>query len=183
MTKFVWICMGVLLMSTLLSGSAHSDDFSGFDALTIARTGSFELDMTPSESLPLFTAPGEKLWISAWNPIILNGDGLEKGTAFVTTSHGHTTYWLVMDYDTHAKHALYVRVAPGVDTGTVEVSIASNGSGGSTVSVTYQLTALSTAGNRNLETSYSESSYAAMMEKWRTMINDSRETIDKSFGR
>ncbi len=170
-------------MSTVLSGCDHGDDFSGFDALTIARAGSFELDMTPEEAQPLFTAPGEKLCIPIWDPVILNGDGYEKGTAFVTINHGHTTYWLVTDYDTEAKHAQYVRVTPGANTGTVDVSITSIGNGGSTVNVAYQLTGLSPAGNADLEDSFSESKYAAMMEEWRNMINDSRETIDEHFGR
>ncbi|MDH3577369.1 MAG: SRPBCC family protein [Gammaproteobacteria bacterium] len=170
-------------MSAVLSGCDHGTDFSDFEALTITRMGSFELDMTPDEAQPLFTAPGEKLWISIWDPAILHGDGYEKGTVFVTTNHGHTAYWLVSDYDTEAKHAQYVRVTPGANTGTVDVSVTSNGSGGATVSVVYQLTGLSPAGNADLEESFSESKYAAMMEEWRDMINDSRETIDEHFGR
>ncbi|MDH3751693.1 MAG: hypothetical protein OEU40_13945, partial [Gammaproteobacteria bacterium] len=91
--------------------------------------------------------------------------------------------WLVTDYDTAAKHAQYVRVTPGANTGTVDVSITSNGNGGSTVVVAYQLTGLSPSGNADLEDSFSESKYAAMMEEWRTMINDSREKIDDHFDR
>lgn len=170
-------------MSIVLSGCNRGNDFDGFDALTIARTGSFELDMTPEDALPLFTAPGEKLWISIWDPVILNGDGYEKDTAFVTTHHGHTTYWLVTDYDTVAKHAQYVRVTPEANIGTVDVSVTTNGNGGATVIVAYQLTGLSPAGNSDLEESFSESDYAEMMEEWRTMINDSREKIDDHFGR
>jgi len=170
-------------MSTILGGCNHGNDFSGFDALTIARTGSFELDMTPDEALPLFTAPGEKLWISIWDPAILHGDGYEKGTAFVTTNHGHTSYWLVTDYDTEAKHAQYVRVTPESNIGTVDVSIISNGNGGTTVNVAYQLTGLSLAGNSDLEESFSESNYAEMMEEWQTMIINSRVKIDDHFGR
>lgn len=170
-------------MSTVLSGCNHGNDFSEFDALTITRAGSFELDMTPEEALPLFTAPGEKLWISTWDPVILHGDGYEKGTAFVTTNHGHTTYWLVTEYDIEAKHAQYARVTPETNTGTVDVSITSNGDGGATVNVTYQLTGLSPAGNADLQESFSEPNYAEMMEEWRTMINDSRERIDDHFGR
>ena len=170
-------------MSTVPGGCDHGDDFSGFNALTIARTGTFELDMTPDEAQPLFTAPGEKLWIPIWDPVLLSGDGYEKGTAFVTNNHGHTTTWLVTDYDTEAKHAQYVRVTPGVNTGTVDVSITSNGNGGSTVNVAYQLTGLSPAGNSDLENSFSESNYAEMMDEWRTTINNSREKIDDRFGR
>jgi len=170
-------------MKTSLAGCDHGSHFSDLDALTVTRTGSFELDMTPEEALPLFTAPGEKLWISIWDPVILHGDGYEKGTAFVTTNHGHTTYWLVTDYDTEAKHAQYVRVTPEANTGTVDVSIISNGSGGANVNVTYQLTGLSPAGNSDLEKSFSEPACAEMMEEWQTMINDSRDRIDRHFGR
>jgi len=171
------------MMSTTLGGCDHGNDLSEFDAVTISRSGSFELDMTPEEALPLFTAPGEKLWISIWDPVVLHGDGYEKGTVFVTSIHGHTTYWLVGDYDTQTRHAQYVRVTPGADTGTVDVSVTSNGDGRATVNVAYQLTALSPAGNVNLAESFSESSYAAMMEEWRSMIVDSKETIDEHFGR
>ena len=170
-------------MTTLLAGCNHGTDLSEFDALTIARTGLFELDMTPEQALPLFTAPGEKLWISIWDPVILNGDGYEKGTVFVTNNHGHTTYWLVTDYDTNAKHAQYARVTPDADAGTVDVSITSNGKGGATVNVAYQLTALSAAGNEKLKESFSEPNYAKMMKDWRSMINDSRGKIDDHFGR
>jgi hypothetical protein len=154
-----------------------------FSALTIARAGSFDLDMTPDEALPLFTAPGEKLWIPIWDPDILHGDGYEKGTAFVTSHHGKTTYWLVTDYDTDARHAQYVRVTPEANTGTVDVSITANGDGGATVNVAYQLTGLSPAGNSDLEDAFSEAAYAEMMREWQAMINASREKIDRHFGR
>jgi len=174
--------IGVIVMSTVVSACHHGADFSDFDALTISRTGSFELDMTPEQALPLFTAPGEKLWISIWDPAILHGDGYEKGTTFVTSNHGHTTYWLVIDYDTEAKHAQYARVTPDANTGTVDVSITSNGSGGAIVNVAYQLTGLSQTGNSDLEGSFSETQYAEMMQEWRSMINDSRAKIDAHFG-
>jgi len=183
MIDLIRICAGLFVMSLVVGGCDHGTDFFDFDALTITRTGSFELDMTPDEAQPLFTAPGERLWIPIWDPAILHGDGYEKGTAFVTNNHGYTTYWLVTDYDTDTKHSQYVRVTPGANTGTVDVSISSNGNGGSTVSVAYQLTGLSSAGNANLEESFSDSNYAEMMEEWRSMINDSREEIDKHFGR
>ena len=71
---------------------------------------------------------------------------------------------------------------PNANTGTVDVSVSSNGAGGAIVNVTYQLTGLSNAGNEAIGELLSESAYAEMMEEWRSMINSSRESIDKHFG-
>lgn len=35
--------------------------------------------------------------LSLYLPFLLHDDGLEKGTAFETTTHGPTTYWIVID--------------------------------------------------------------------------------------
>jgi len=158
-----------------------TEKFSKSDAASISRSGSFELDMAPDKALPLFTALGEKLWISIWDPSILKGDGFEKGTVFVTSNHGSKTHWMVMDYNTQTYHALYVRVTPKLNMGTVEVSLEPNNKGGSIVNVSYELTALSQTGNKKLLEEFSEFKYAQMMEEWRNMINSSREKIDEHF--
>jgi len=148
---------------------------------TIVRNGSFELDLPPREALLLFTAPGERLWISEWDPKILHGDGFEAGTVFITTNHGPSTYWQVCDFDRDAGHARYVRVTPESDTGMVDVRVSSNNTGGSTINVTYQLTGLTPSGNDKLSTAYSAPDYAAMLQNWQRMIRDSRATIDEFF--
>jgi hypothetical protein len=182
MNNFFRMGTGVLLMATVLSGCEHDTGFSDFNAVTVKRSGTFELDMTPDDAFPLFTAPGERLWAPGWEPHILSGDGFEEGTVWVTESHGHTGYWYVADYDTVARHARYVRVTPGADAGTVDVSLKPSGAGGSKVRVTYQLTALSEAGNQHLSESFSELKYAEMMKHWQSLIEDSRDRIDAHFG-
>lgn len=152
-------------------------DYLDFDALTIRRSGFFELDIDPDEALPLFTARGEELWVPGWTPFILSGDGCEEGTVWVTSGNGQTAYWYVAVYDTAGRQAQYVRVTPGKNAGTVDVRVAPNESGGSRVSVTYQLTGLSPAGNADLETSFSETAYSEMMKDWRDAINASRENL------
>jgi hypothetical protein len=168
-------------MAMVISACHHGSDFSEFDAISVKRSGSFELAMHADKAFPLFTAPGERLWAPGWEPFILHGDGFEEGTVWVTEGHGRTGYWYVADYDTAARHARYVRVTPGADAGTVDVSLKPNGTGGSIVQVTYQLTALSEAGNEHLSESFTESRYAEMMEHWRTLIIDNRERIDEHF--
>jgi hypothetical protein len=144
-----------------------------FTAITRRQTGSFELSMAPKQAFPLFTAPGEKRWIPTWEPLILNGDGYARGTVWLTEQGGTITHWLVADFDEADRYARYVRTTPNVSTGTVEVKVISNGSGGSTVQVAYQLTGLSDSGNQEIEKQLEATSYQRMMEEWKAMIEQS----------
>lgn len=175
------LCTLVILVAYHLYMKYSAGQFSKSNALSIVRSGSFKLDMKPEAAIPLFTAPGEKLWVPNWNPTILKGDGFEQGTIFVTSNHGSKTHWIVMDYNTKAYHALYARVTPGHTAGTVEVSIKPDDKSGSTVYVTYKLTSLSQRGNKELSESFSEPRYYQMMEEWRDLINSSGEKIDEHF--
>ncbi|MEM7016948.1 MAG: hypothetical protein AAF512_06345 [Pseudomonadota bacterium] len=180
--KTALIVIGALIAGILVgffSSKLMSPNFSEFNAVTMNRNGTFELDMTPEDALPLFTAPGETLWAPGWEPFILNGDGVEQGTIWVTTGHGHTSYWYVTDYDTTTKHAQYVRVTPGADVGTVDISIEANSSGGSTVNVTYRLTGLSKSGNERVSNTLSESAYSERMKHWQSLIEDNKDSIQK----
>ena len=119
----------------------------------------------PSLALHLFTAPGETLWAPGWNPVILSGDGTGQDTVFVT-SHGRQVYvWVVVDFDTQSHRVRYARVTPGSDAGTVEVSLRSNGEGGSTVTVRYELTSLSHAGNLRLA-HFDGGAFREMLAEW-----------------
>lgn len=151
------------------------------DTETVRRTGSFQLDMTPAEALPLFTAPGEKLWATGWNPTILKGDGHEQGTVFVTQGHDHKTYWLVTKYDSTTNRIAYVRLTPESDIGTIEVALTPYQDWGTEVNVTYTLTALNQSGNEYLDEAMNESAFLQMMSDWQNMINENRTSIDQHF--
>lgn len=153
-------------------------DLSSFKALTVHREGSFELDMNPDIAFPLFTALGEKLWISTWEPFVLHGNGYDEGTIWVTEDEGHRAYWYVAIYDTEKRNARYVRVTPEVNSGTVDVCVSSNGSEGTMVTVIYQLTGLSETGNGQTARMLDEDAYARMMGEWRDMIIQNRDQID-----
>jgi len=121
-----------------------------FEAAVVTHTGRFHVDAPPEQSIHLFTGPGEILWADGWHPVILSGDGTEKGTVFVTSHNEEITIWVVVDFDPQTFHVRYSRVTSSVRAGTVEVFLRSDSQGGSIVDVTYQLTALSEAGNRDL---------------------------------
>ena len=178
------ISVSLVLLSYQLFAMHHKNKiFNKADAVSISRTGSFELDMAPDKALPLFTGPGEKIWIDHWEPTFLNGNGYEKGTVFLTSHHGHKTHWLVMNYDIKALRAVYVRVTPDLDMGTVEVVLESNQKGGSIVNVSYQLTALSQNGSQLLKEKFTQAKYDQMMKEWRSMIANNKEKINAHFSK
>ena len=91
------------------------------------------------------------------------------------------TIWVVVDYDTETLRARYARTTPGIKAGTVEVNLHSDGEGGSEVRVTYELTALSEAGNNDLA-HFDESAYATMMKEWEQHIRHAETEIAAHFG-
>lgn len=136
------------------------------------HTGTLTVDAPPEHAFQLFTAPGERLWIDDWDPAILSGgDGREKDSVWVTEVGGDTAYWVVVDYDAASLHARYARIAPATHAGTVEVIARPGVSGGTEVEVTYNLTALTDAGNRKLA-ALDTDAFAGMLAEWERMIRD-----------
>jgi hypothetical protein len=143
-----------------------------FEAAKITHTGSVHVDALPEHAFPLFTAPGERLWVPGWDPVIVGGGkGLERGSMWLTTHGDEQTIWLVVDYDPAALHARYARITPGSRGGTVEVFARPDGSGATEVQVTYELTALSTDGNEALA-AFDAEYFSHMMVEWERMIQE-----------
>jgi len=137
---------------------------------SITHTGTLHVDAAPEHAFQLFTAPGEKLWIEGWDPVVLRGgDGRARGSVFVTGVGGDKAYWIVVDYDAIALHARYARIAPDTRAGTVEVRARGDGAGGTEVEVRYELTALTEEGDRQLA-AFDAGAYARMMAEWEQMI-------------
>ena len=136
------------------------------------HTGTLTVEAPPEHAFQLFTAPGERLWIEGWDPAILSGgDGREKGSVWITEVGGEAAYWVVVDFDAGSLHARYARIAPDTHAGTVEVSARPAVTGGTEVEVTYDLTALTDAGNRKLA-AFDAEAFAAMLAQWERMIRD-----------
>lgn len=153
-------------LTTLMATTAFGAEF---EPVNVAHTGTFELDDPPEKAFYLFTAPGEAVWVPGWEPTILSGDGIEQGTVFVTGHGDEATIWVVVDFDEKAYRARYTRITPASRAGTVEVKLQANGLGGSTVKVTYELTALSESGNQNLA-DFDTRAYEEMLNEWETLV-------------
>lgn len=165
------------LAAALMAPVALSGEFV---AVNVSHTGSFHVDAPPEQSIHLFTATGELLWADGWHPVIMSGDGTEKGTVFVTTHNAEVTIWVVVDFDTQNFHARYSRVTPSMRAGTVEVSVRSDGQGGSNVDVGYKLTGLSESGNRDLA-HFDAQKYSEMMTEWENEIRDAKIDYQAEF--
>jgi hypothetical protein len=140
--------------------------------LTLAHTGTLRVDAPPEHAFQLFTAPGERLWVDGWDPVVLSGgDGRSKGSVFVTDAGGDKAYWVVVDYDDEALHVRYARIAPETRAGTVEVFARDDGAGATEVEVTYELTALTDAGNEQLA-EFDGAEFDHMLRDWERMIRE-----------
>jgi hypothetical protein len=131
-------------------------------------TGRLRVAGPPARAFRLFTARGEEDWVPGWRPRfpVPTPDDTAPGTVFETTAHGRTTTWIVVDREP-GRLIRYARVVPGVTAGTVTVELA--GAGRDTeVTVTYELTALSDAGEA--EVREFAAGYGDFLRSWETAI-------------
>ena len=128
-------------------------------------TGRLAVPLAPAEAFRLFTAVGERDWVAGWEPRFPTptADDATPGTVFET---GSTTIWVVVDA-TPPERIRYARVTPGDSAGTVEVVLAA-AEVGATVTVTYDMTALSATGDQRL--AEFAAGYAAFLRTWEDEI-------------
>jgi hypothetical protein len=118
---------------------------------TIACSAELTVHRPRAATLALFTAEGERAWAPGWDPAFPAPERTEgQGAVFVTAHAGETTTWVTVDHDECGLR--YARVTPGVSAGTVAVTTVGVEPARTRVRVTYDLTALSTAGASWLET-------------------------------
>ena len=139
---------------------------------TISHTGTLRVDAQPAHAFQLFTPPGEKLWISGWDPEVLGGgDGRAAGAVFVTRVAGEDAFWVVVDYDEETLYARYARIAPESRAGTVAVQAHDDGTGSTKVTVSFELTALTERGDELLA-EFDPPAFAEMLADWEGLIRD-----------
>ena len=125
------------------------------------RQGSFLLPCSPAVALPLFTPEGERQWVSGWHPEYLSGAADEVGAVWRTSVGGDTT-WITTDRDD--SRVRYARVSDNGTAGLVEV-LCSPTENGTSVRVTYDLTACTTAGVDAVHRFTAD--FDDMLEHWR----------------
>jgi len=131
-------------------------------------TGSFPVALGTDDAFPLFTASGERPWVDGWDPHFPDptADETEPGTVFTTAHGGRETTWVVAHREGRRLIA-YANVTPGRRATRVAVALAPS-AGGTTVTVSYDVTALIPGANAEVEEFATH--YAEFLEEWQDAI-------------
>ena len=125
------------------------------------------VDLPPEQAMELFTPEGERRWADGWVPQYPIADRRDGAGAVFTTGHGsHQTTWVMVDQ--RPGSVRYARVTHGMTAGTVAVDVVGSGEHFTRLRVTYDLTALTTAGESWLDAFHAD--YDAAIEGWSTEI-------------
>ena len=140
---------------------------SGFAGERAVRTHSFDIALPATEAFSFFTPEGERSWAPGWDPryVYPRGPDPEKGTVFTTGEGAEKTLWLISRYEPAVGEVEYVRITPGNRLAIVHVHCAALDSSSTRVTVSYEYTGLSDAGNDYVR-SMDEAAYREFIESW-----------------
>lgn len=134
----------------------------------VKLTGTIEVALAPGEAFALFTPNGERAWAHGWEPEFPNAatDDTDPGTVFETTHGGRRSIWTVVSCDP-GRAIGYTTATAGYRAGTVTVRCQAV-AGGTTVTVSYDLTALTPEANGDLRKF--ENRYRDFLNHWERSI-------------
>jgi hypothetical protein len=134
---------------------------------TLHRTAHITVGLPPEQAMALFTPEGERRWAHGWDPHYPDPGRRQGSGAVFTTGHdGHHTTWIMVDHRT--KSIRYARVVDGMTAGTIAIDVLHSGEDATEVAVTYDLTALTTAGETWLKAF--DADYDSEMTAWSSAI-------------
>jgi hypothetical protein len=139
---------------------------------SLHRSGIVRVAAPLPQAFACFTPEGERRWVDGWMPHYLapaeTGAELREGLAFRTRHADETTLWFVSRLEVDNGVVDYVRVTPGSRMGRVSIRCHDAGTGITGVAVTYELTALSAAGEVALDEFAGH--FDAMLRDWERWI-------------
>lgn len=140
----------------------------------ISRTAIITLNDSADKILPLFTAYGETLWISGWNPeYVYPEDGEARANAVWKTQHdesGPETIWVTIHYDTETHSVTYISFRLDHHVARVDIQCDAIAGGKTSAQITYTITALGEKGIHHIE-QLTQEHYDRWMKSWEMAIN------------
>jgi hypothetical protein len=135
--------------------------------ITLHRTAEITVSLPREQAMALFTAEGERRWAEGWEPCYPEPTRRDGPGAVFTTAHGgHQTTWVMVDHQ--SERIRYARVSHGMTAGTVAVDVIVSDERVTRLRVSYDLTALSTAGETWLAAF--DAAYESEIASWATDI-------------
>jgi hypothetical protein len=131
------------------------------------RSHSFDLPLEPTAAFRFFEPEGERSWAPGWDPIyVYPADGLlERGMVFTTGEGDEYTIWIVLGHAPAAGAVEYARITPGVRLAIVRVQCVPLEGAVTRVTVSYEYTGLSDAGNAYVR-AMDEPAFRAFIDSW-----------------
>src|SRR5262249_21385792 len=146
---------------------------SQFVAKRVSHEFTQSNDAPPEEVFPLLCPVREADWVPEWQyQMIYSQSGVaEVGCVFTTPNgDGTETTWLVTEHDPQKLCLQFVWVNPGLIATRIAIRLRTNSSGNTEARIAYTYTALSEAGNREIER-YSRAWFESKMKSWEAAIN------------
>ena len=130
--------------------------------------GTVSVPLPQADAFELFTPSGERRWATGWDPSFPapHEDETCPGVVFVT-AHRHPVTWVVVASD-RPRSITYANVSDGDRAGLIRVVCEAEDFGRTTATVSYQMTALSDAGDAALH-AFAEQ-YPQYMRHWQDAI-------------
>ena len=140
-------------------------------AIRVERRHTITIGQPVDGVFALFTPKGEEAWAAGWAPEYLHpADGeVGEGMVFRTVHDGETTLWGCVLWRPQEHHVRYARVTPTSRFGIVDVVCRADGPDRTEVTVGYDYTALTAAGEAFLA-DFDGARFAATIDGWRGEI-------------
>ena len=135
------------------------------------------IEGTPAEIMPLYCPVREAEWCAGWDPIVVYSMSgvVESDCVFVTGDGTVESAWFVTRYDPAAGRVEMVKHTPAVTFVKLSISLETITGTTTCATISYSLTALSSAGDRALEV-FTAESYTTMMQAWEKAMNHYLQT-------
>ena len=141
----------------------------------VSRSAAITLNDTPGKILPLFTAYGETLWITGWNPeYVYPEDGAAKTGSVWKTQHDKNdpeTVWVTINYDIETHSVTYVNVTLNKQVTRIDIQCDALDGGKTSAHITYTVTALGEKGTDYIKKFTQEHYDHWMQHSWEVAIN------------
>ncbi len=145
---------------------------TSFRSRTLTLRGKVLAEGDLDQVFPLFSPPGESLWVPGWDPEYLYpaSEDWSEGQIFRTREESGEAVWVVSRLDRKNHYARYHRVEPGHYVACVQVQCRP-ASGKTEVEISYSFVGLSPGGNDAIA-AMSEAEYREKMARWSRWVND-----------